>query len=264
MRQTVACLAHHKFLFILLVSIQMLVISSSMGLFLYTQLNIVQEINTINEKLTILTEQRPTLNQQQVVQNTVMIQNAFNTIKKHFLTFLGGLVIIYCTIHSSLWLITHKMIKKKTISELARMWLYFTGTSLIIFILVSTISYLLIKNAFENIAPPESFYLLLNSIFYICIPFYIVLVILYAFMGNSCKTYGRKLWNSIKEIHYFLIPLGINILLLSASVYLFYLSMQTERFFLFMTLSSILLTVVLVVMRVFWVISLNNIKLAKP
>ncbi len=193
------------------------------------------------------------------MENVYEIYTSYKSMIKNVSEFGLLLLGLFLILNGASWVLTHQLLKTK-IKEMPRQWLKYIVSTLALIIPFIGICYLLIKGLTAIGIGLESFGLVAQILVYSSFVLYYFIIVAFAFIDyKSWKTFLKNFYLcSIKKIYLTLIILLINLILVIASSYFIYLNLSDESFPLMM-LFSLILVIILVITRIYWVVCLRLI-----
>src|SRR3989344_52028 len=262
LKKTWLNIKEHKYLFFLIVFLQIVLLIALAGFTYNYQLKILENARGVIEPLeqanynaTSIEAGMPfTTDMLKVYQNyQEMKKNIFALI-----SWLGGLILI---VNGTLWLLSHRLLGTiKTWKEAGSAYLKFLTASLVGLAPFFICSYFILSNLMKLEIPLSTLSWIFQVVIYSVMIIYYFLMASFAFIEiNSWKEW-LKVWFTVtfKKIHLTLIMLLINLVLILINLYLIYFFMN-ENTFALMMIFSLLLILILVSSRIFWIVGLREI-----
>jgi len=193
--------------------------------------------------------------------DTLKIYKSYQALKSNFFTLSLWLLGIFIIINGGIWILVHSLFERKKIKEIFHAYLKFFISTIVSIIPFLIVAYIFLKKMMQFNISMVTISKLIQGSFYFLIAFYFLLLVAFAFINiKSWKLFVKKWFKvAIKNIYWSLLVLLINLILILVSLYLVYINMNEQSFFL-MTFFSVILIIVLVLTKIFWVACLKEIK----
>ncbi len=267
-KETFQCITKHKKIFIILLLLQIFIFT----LFALVTFNYALKIISNLEIITQSTQaDKISQNSQQQLQNTLALSTQLHLIIQNLIYLSLSLPIIFLIGNGLLWSLSHQLINqtnnnqikwKQFFKNILHHWLKFITTTLILFSPFLIIAYYIITNSITQSIAPETFGLILKILIASSGVVYFFLLITYAQIHeHSWKKYMQQTIITFKKIHYILTTLTINLIILASTLYTTYLTVTIPNLETLSIILTFLFIILLVITRLFWIVSLKNITL---
>ena len=266
LHRTFHSLRQHKLLFFIALILQIALIVAVVYVGLTYQLKILENAQYILQAMEgaqynteSLQQGQPFLNDylQLYQQYRALIANVLQLAVWLGSLFLGGMLL--------LWLLTHQILAPpvqpwgKRLKQVAVEAVKIVVALFVFLIPVLALGYWRLKELATQ-PDPEAIIGVLKMLGYVFIVAYYLLLVALAQVHHPWKLWVHNFFAvGIKNIHKTVLVLLINAALIFGSLYLVYLSMQLEEWFSLLLLSSILVIILLVLTRLFWMACLQEI-----
>lgn len=187
------------------------------------------------------------------------VYKSIQLFKEHLLSFALQLSVILVVFNGFLWVASHALLRKKKLALYLKMWLNYVLLSVIFMALIFIVANLLMRNllAFDVTTDLISNYFYFFAVFFAV--FYYLLLIGLAFLDQSFSkilsaVYGIGIKRFFHSAGIFLIVFGTILL----NLWLIHFSISSQKLFSLVIPSTVLLGVVLVVTRIFWITVINE------
>jgi hypothetical protein len=201
-------------------------------------------------------------------EDTYLIYKSYQSFMNNIQWMIIWLGLIFILLQSKIWILTVWLLEKEKyplkfmFKQSLKMWIKFISASIIFMGPLMIGFYLIFKNILSLGLSIESFSTLSNVGFYLFLVLYYLMLVSYSQIYlKSWKQFVKSIFTiSIKKIHYCLVILLINSILIFIPLLIIYLiSSMQELFWLSFTLTLILMFI-LVWTRLFWIASINSIE----
>ncbi len=269
-KETTQAIITHKKIFIFLLLLQILVFTLFAIVTFNYAIKIISNLETITQPPQ---PSDPTINNDQQLQNALHISTQFTQMLNNLIVASSTLTIIFLLGNGLLWSLSHELIKlnnntipgKIIFQNILKQLLKFITTTLLIFTPFITLVYYSITNSINQSIPPETFSILLKTLISVKIILYFIILITYAYIcEHSWKKYLHQIIATFKKIHYILLTTIINLLILTSSIYVIYLTITIPQLETLSISLTFLFIILLTITRLFWIVSLKNITLIQP
>lgn len=246
----------NKFLFVLLFTIQILLIITFAFTFLTFHLKILEDARGIIEPVENANFDSEQLQDGQVfLDNPYTIYQSYNAMLKdltYLLTYLIGIFIIF---NGALWMVTHKLVSRTKFS--LRPFIKFVTTFITGLLPFFLIAYLLLKNVLLSDNPTDEFSKFVKiCVFIFGVIYYFLLCFFTNINTKSWKLFVRKSLNLASDLKKTIPVLLVNIILIGLAVYLIYymLANQINQ----IVIGTIILILTIIITRIYWITCLNE------
>lgn len=257
LKRTISIIRNNKFLFLILVVIQLLVVITFSLITAKFQLLLLEDINDTLKPL-----QNANYDPQKVdagqpfLEEIVPLLQGYASMKAHFMDFMLWVTFFLLIVNGVLWLGSYYMINKYNVKQVLKQWLNYLVAVIISSIILWLVGLLLFKSLFNSTVSLESALTLLGVAGFII--YYLISVAFAHLNEHSVKNFGIVSWNHWRYIYktfpYFL----INALVLGLFVYGIYLTSLVKENFNLMIVLMVLAMLLLVVARLFWIVGLTE------
>jgi len=252
----------HKRIFVLLIILQIIFLVS----FAYTAINfqvkVLDGAKGVMEPLENANYDAESIKSgDQLVQNPLELYKNYTEMRSSLIQMLLWLLLIFIAINGSLWILTHKLLGKKTgLACLGKEMLKFITITLIFLTPYAIFSYLILKSLLKLSVSLDSLSLAVQIITYSFMLIYYLMAVAFAFINiESWRSFVKRWFETgIKNIHWCLIVAMINLIIFTISLYLVSIT-TSETSVLLMMITSFVLIIILVITRIFWVASLREL-----
>ncbi len=247
-KKTLMILRKHWFLSILLIILQLAVVATGLGVYIYHQKLIISNmegillpLNEANYEADDIQEGLPFLKQMApVVQQYKELQE--NLVRLFF--WLGA---VFVALHGGAWVFVHFLTGRR---KIFRLWLRFALCSAIVLVPLMIVSYVWIRSDIQQGMDPQLLLSHAKVLAGVFVTAYYLLLVSYAFLDLPLKRQFQQTLRSILPS----VPVGIvNILLLTGSIWL----LSITSTYLFAPLAAMLFIALLALTKIFWVVSLR-------
>ena len=270
-KETFQSISQHKKFFIGLLILQIFVFALFAIVTFNYAIKIISNVETITQSSQT---QSISQNTDQQIQNALAMSTQLKQITQH-LTFLGiSLTTLFLIGNGLLWSLSHELINqtsnnqiqwKTFFKNMLHQWLKFATTTIIIFTPFLIIAYYIVTRSINQSIAPETFGWILKTIIASTSVIYFFTLITYAQINEqSWKKYIQRIITTFKKIHYIFLATAINLLLLASTLYATYLSVSIPTLETLSLILTFIFIFLLVLTRLFWIISLKNITLNQP
>jgi hypothetical protein len=268
LEKTVKAIKQKKILFSSLILLQIIFVSIFLFVSIDYQVRIFENLETVNMALdqanfdsTSIEEGKPFL------EDGLKVISAANTMKSDIFELIGVFIGLFLIFNGLIWSLTQRIFikKKKTpikvkVRFILSAWLKYLTSSIIIMGPVIVASYFILKFLLFSDSAVNTFTNLFRVFIYIIIIFYYFALSAYAFLATkSWKNFIKKFYYvSIKNIHWSLIALLINMTLILGALFLVYIVMNLEILTL-MLITALLLIIIMLITKLYWIACLHLI-----
>ena len=242
----------HKFIFILLIILELFFLFTLVFISVNYHLKILTDAQNIivplqNSNIYNVTNVADT---QPFIDEMYGIYKNYNSMLSNLKNYVFWLIGIFLVLNSLLWIISSWLLDKYLFNKditgfckskvcnilklkvFYKMWLKFFASALVLFVPIIVIGYYLLVWLLRTEIGMDSFAQATQVLVYLLIFFYFILISAYAFIGiTSWKNFFKSTFIVLsKKIHYTLLVLLINLVLISLSLYLIYLSTNSQIF----------------------------------
>ncbi len=177
---------------------------------------------------------------------------------------LGWLALLFVVLNGSIWILTHRLFKKRKLKEELQTGIRFIISLAVIMGLFLVISYALLALLLYLEVSLDVLIIATIVLLVIFALFYYLLITAFAVINYTKKEFIRNWFScTIKKIHKSLLVLLTNGVLIFLSLLLIFASINYEKSLGFLLLAGILLVVVTVITRIFWVACLQELVIKK-
>ncbi len=253
LKKTFSLVKRHKLIFILLIILQLLALIAFSYTFIIYQVKILENTQGITEAM-----QNANFNPDSIqagepfIKDIYSVYQNYNSLLEQMYLLLLWLFLLFIIFNGLLWIGSHYMFKEISrkiflISTASK----FLASSTILLIPLMLFFYFIFKNNITLLSSYGWVLLILTGVVY-----YLLLVSLAFINIKSWKIFLKQiLTKSIKKIHLTLIVLIINLIIISGSIFLIYLSSDQ---IILSIITIILLGIILVLTRLFWLACLQE------
>ncbi|MFH1276343.1 MAG: hypothetical protein ABIH82_04495 [Candidatus Woesearchaeota archaeon] len=255
----------HKSIFMGLIILQILFLISIAYIGVNYQMKIINNVQTITTSLEnanydpdLIEKGKP------FIEDMFLVQSSYLSLKNNLMKFLIWLTALYLVFQGAFWLITHHITRKLN-------WIKI-GMGYLKYIIISTLlmgsflfgAYFVLKNLIIESADIDFVSSIAKNLAYASMVIYYFLAVAYSLLNKQSLKQFFKGWFacSIKKIHKTLPVMIINFALVTGTLYLIYLLLLPERF-IWMILSILLLSIIIVTCRLFLVSTIQVINSEK-
>jgi len=263
LKKTWLSIKEHKYLFFLIVFLQIVLLIALAGFSYDYQLKILENARGVIEPLEQANYNATSIEAGMPFStNMLKVYKNYQEMKKNIfslISWLGGLFLI---VNGALWLLSHRLLGTiKTWKEAGSAYLKFLAASLVGLAPFFICSYFILSNLMRLEIPLSTLSWIFQVVIYSIMIIYFFLMASFAFIETKSWKEWLKVWFKVafKNLHLTLIMLLINLVLILLSLYLIYFFMSENTFGLMM-LFSLLLILVLVMSRIFWIAGLREIE----
>ncbi len=264
LQRTIKSISEHKVFFIVLFLLQLALLVGIFGVSLFYQLKIYQEAQVIFSSF-----QNANFNAEEIKAGADFLPeinslvNAYQALIRYVITLVLWLSGLYLVINGALWVGTNYLVAPvglNRLKSLAKQWLKFILTSAILILPFFVLGYYLLKTFLMLDGDTNLFGLVLQIISYVfLVVYYFLLVALASIREYYWKIFFKRIYSvSLKKIFKTWSVLIINLILIAAACAGVYYS-STEDMFGLMVLASAALVMILILTRLFWVATLEEI-----
>ncbi len=261
LRRTVKCILEHKILFVALFFLQLVLLVGIFSVSLFYQLKIYQEAQVIFGSF-----QNANFNADEIKAGANFLPeinslvNAYQALIGYVIALVLWLSGLYLIVNGVLWVGTNYLVVPTGLKSLAKQWLKFVLTSAILILPFFVLGYYLLKMFLMLEGDTNLFGIMLQIISYVLlVVYYFLLVALASMREDYWKLFFKRIYTlSLKKIFKTLSVLIINALLIATAGFGVYYFSSEDTFGL-MVLASAVLVIILVLARLFWVATLEEI-----
>lgn len=267
-KRAVSAIKEHKWLFVILVLLQAVLIVSGGFVLLDYQLKIFADIQAISVPLAQANYNQTSIQQGlPFMENLLPVVRSYQNMIWHFLEMVFWLAGLFVFLNGGIWLLVHWMVKKPGeklgFLKILNQWLKYLISSLVAGLPLAVLGYLLFKVFFSlGIGPDsEQFRLAFQILPYLAmIEYYFLLVAIALVNIESWQAFARKWFEcSVKKIYLTLIVLLINLILILIGLGLIYLAMSYESVSWLLFILTPVFLAGWAFARIFWVSSLQEL-----
>jgi len=263
--KSVKAIEKREGLFVLLVLSQLVFVISLIALSIYFQVKIFEDAQGIIEPLQDANYDANSIEEgKPFTKDMLNIYRSYTSMKHNVIVFLTWLFFLYIVLNGGVWIMTHGLLNNfnlKDHTQILQVWIKHTASVVLILGPFLIISYYLLISMLRMEAA-ESFSNTANILQYALLALYYFILVAFALTcTRSWKGFPRKVYDlSIKKIFSNFSVLFVNLIILSILGYFVYFTVNNEKTFSLLVLSSILFIIGLVTTRIFWVASLREIQ----
>ena len=253
LKETFSSVKRHKLIFILLVILQLLALITFSYTFIIYQVKILENAQGITEAM-----QNANFNPDSIqagepfIKDIYSVYQNYDSLLEQMYQLLLWLFLLFIIFNGLLWIGSHYLFKEisRKIS-FTRTAIKFLALSSVLLFPLMLLFYFLFKNNITLLSTYGWVLLILTGIVY-----YLLLVSLAFIHIKSWKEFLNQILNKgFKKIYLTLIVLIINLIIISGSIYLIYL---TSNQIILSIITVILLGIVLILTRLFWLACLQE------
>jgi hypothetical protein len=260
LKNTYRAIKKHKLIFLLLIFLQIVFIVILSTVSYKYQIKVLEDARGIMEPIEQGNYNASSIEQGQPFSpNTLEIYKSYQSLAKNILYLSIWFLCLFVIFNGALWILSHHILEEK-IKNFLNAYLKIIVSFIVFIIPFFIAAYFFLKSLLKMDLPLEAISKYIQGTSYLLILFYFFLIVAFAFIFTKSWKEFLKSWFkvAIKNIHYSLLVLLINLVLIFVSLFLVSLYLNDETFFLMM-LFSIILLVLLVVTRIFWIACLKEI-----
>ena len=264
-KNTLIAIKKNKWKFVILILLQFLLLGALFGSGIIYQVKLFQDIQGISEPLQRANFDEASLQDGQAFTTEMYtIFQSYQLLMKHLGEFAGILGLVFLILGGAIWILTNNLLdkdlEKNKPKKLFHSWLKYVVSSIVIFIPIALAGYFLFKLLFSLGLSETALANLIGGIMIAFIIGYYFLLVAFALIHNlSWKNFLKEFWKvSIKRIHFNLLLLLVNIIVLFLGGLLIYLTLS-ETLFPLLLLASILFLILIVLVRIFFVFGVQEI-----
>lgn len=262
LKKTWLSIKEHKYLFFLIVFLQIVLLMAIAGFTYNYQLKILENARGVIEPLEQANYNATSIEAGMPFSTDMLkVYKNYQEMKKNIFTLISWLGGLFLIVNGALWLLSHKILGTiKSWKEAGSAYLKFLTASLIGLAPFFICSYFILSNLMKLEIPLSTLSWIFQVVIYSVMIIYFFLITSFAIMEIKSWKGWLKVWFRLafKRIHFTLIVLLINLLLIFASLYLIYFFMNENTFGLMM-FCSLLLILILAFSRIFWIAGLREI-----
>ncbi len=271
-QKVIAAVKKHPFLVLLVFVLQVALLGISLYTALTYQVKILQDAQGIIEPLQNANYDADSIKAGQAFTGDILgIYNSYQSLITNLLTLALWLIVFFLFLNGIIWLLSHQVMEtaalswKERVKAFFRGWLRYAITSIVILGPFFALSYFFLRNLLLQDVGVDSFTMVITVLMYVLLVLYYFLLVAFAFLQpSSWKLFLRKvLTASLKKIHFTLLVLIVNSVVLFASLYGVYYFMNHGEIFSGIMVFSILFLLLLVITRLFWIACLQEITYEK-
>ncbi|MBS3166214.1 hypothetical protein J4444_03770 [Candidatus Woesearchaeota archaeon] len=284
--RTFKAIKEHWLLAILLVFLQLILIFGSGAVIFYYQIQLINDAQGIINPLQNANYDSNALESgQPFSEDLISVYTSYQSLIRNLIIFLLILTAIFIFVQGAIWVVSSFMLMDKNKEKddnnhkhenknihfyhkfytackpIFSLWLKFVASSLAVLIPFALISYYILKTliGLEYSVDTVSYYA--QIIVYIFAAIYYLLLVAYAFISvDSWKQFIHYFYIAgLKRIYKAIIVFTINFLTIGLGFYLIYVLIDYDQYFSYMILVSILLYLVIIMSRLFWIACLQEI-----
>lgn len=262
-QETIKAIKKHKTLFLILFILQLVLLASFGTVGYVYQIKILENVQNIVVPLQEMQTDQASLEAGQLFGPEIMeVYQSYQTLIKDIIYFLLWLAGLFLILNGVVWILAHKLVGRlKSWQARTQARLKFTAASVVIMGPLLVASYYIVRSLVGLEMDMESFSTAVKIISYVILAGYYLLLVSFAFIHlNSWKQFVKKFFKAgIVEIHLTVPVLVINFALIVGNVYLLYYLLTYHQSFALVILSTVLLVLILVLTKLFWISCLEEI-----
>lgn len=258
--RTFISIKKHKFLFALVVLLQVIFVTALLYVVMTYQLQLLEDVQKITIPLQEATYDAEILKQGgSFVDDFAPIYRGFISLKQHLYEMAGWLSGIFLVLHGTLWVLSHYLVFRKNWKSLLKGWLRYVITLGAIFAPFFFVCSILLRKLLQQDIPIVDFSTALYVTLFVLLAIsYVAMVFLAYISEKSWKRWLIHSLKSFKSIHQHLLLLLIIIILVLFGIALLYAAFTYGAFLPFILLAGLLFFTILAATRIFWIISLKD------
>lgn len=262
---TIKLIKKHKKLFLILLLLQTICLVSGVAIGTFYQVKIMENARGIIEPLQNANYDSESIEQgKSFTKEISSIYANYQSMTKNILALLGWLLLLFIILNGRVWLLTQNLFQKRKLTEELQMLGRFVVSLIVIMGVFFGISYGLLIYLLRLEVSLGVFSIAVISLLSIYMLFYYLLITACALIHYPWKEFMHKFFVcAIKKIHKSVLVLLINNFLIFLSLLVIFASINYEKSLWFLLLAGILLVVVMVITRIFWVACLQELATQK-
>ena len=251
----------HWKLFLILLLLQAICLVSGVFIGTFYQVKIMENARGIIEPLQNANYDSESIKQgEPFTQEISSIYENYQSMTKNIFALLGWLLLLFVVLNGRVWLLTQQLFKKVKLKEEIQMLARFIVSLIVIMGVFFSISYGLLICLLRLEVSLNVFSIAIIGLLLVYALFYYLLITACALIHYSWKEFIQKFFVcAIKKIHKSALVLLINSCLLFLSLLIIFASINYEKSLWFLLLAGLLLVVVMVITRIFWVACLQEL-----
>lgn len=261
--RTFQAVKKHKLLFLSLLILQLFFLLSLGSLAYIYQVKIIENVQKIIEPLENAEFDAENLEAGQVFGPEILqVYQSYQALVRDIINFLLWLAGLFLIVNGAVWLLSHQLLGRlKSGREWARAELKFAAAVLVLLGPLFVAGYYILSAMVGLETEMEQFISAAKIVSYVLLAGYYLLLASFAFMHlDSWKSFVKKFFKAaVAELHLTILVLAINSALIFGSLYLIYYAMNSLQNFPLVVASSLLLVIVAVLSRLFWISCLEEI-----
>ncbi|MBU0470029.1 MAG: hypothetical protein KKA62_01920 [Nanoarchaeota archaeon] len=265
---TISSIQKHKVLFGAIVLVQVVFLVLFLFLAIFYQVKIVSNAKGIIDPLQSANYDADSIEQGKPFSDDLTsIFDSYQAMIKNIRNFVFLALLLFVFFNGALWISTHWLLEERKTSWKQRirlslkMWLKFLAAIAVFVLPFFMVAYYFLVFLLRWEISLTGYLTSLKVVAALSVIFYYFSIAAFALINyGSWKSFLSNLFkSSIKKVHRSLLVLIINLSLFSLSIYLIYLSVIFEASLFLLLILGFLFTVILVLTRIFWVASLNEV-----
>jgi len=267
LKKVIEAIKANKLLFITLFILQTIFLITISYASLHYQMEILEDARGIIEPLQNANYDPDSIQDgNPFLQDPLTVYKSYKSLINNILFMDLWLLFIFIIINGLIWTLCHQLLEGKSklfsnLKNLGFIWSRFIIFSLILLSPLLILFYFILTRTLTFGISPQFFATL--SIIILCSYFVIYYFLLVSFAFIDEKRIKKLLHNiftvAFKKIHFTLIVLVINLILIFINGYLIYLTFNKLQFFPLTLLLTIILITTLVLTKIFWIVCLKEI-----
>lgn len=261
LKLTIKLIKKHWKLFLILLLLQAICLVSGVFIGTFYQVKIMENAQGIIEPLQKANYDSESIKQgEPFTQEISSIYENYQFMTKNILALLGWLLLLFIVLNGRVWLLTQQLFKKVKLKEEIQMLSRFIVSLIVIMGVFFGISYILLIYLLRLEVSLNVFSIAIVGLLLVYSLFYYLLITACALIHYPWKEFMHKFFVcAIKRIHKSVLVLLINNLLIFLSLLVIFASINYEKSLWFLLLAGLLLVVVIVITRIFWVACLQEL-----
>lgn len=267
-QKALTAIRDHKVWFSGLLALQLIFLVSFLFLALIYQAQVLQQAQGVFQSVQGANFDPNALQEgQPFLENALALSQSYHDLLRNILEM--GLVLagLFLLLDGILWISSHSLLQREKIAwkEKAKIWgkqwLKFMLSFVMVYGFIGGLGYVLFKLLIAQQVEVDFFGTIFKIIFYFFLTIQVLLLMAFALISApSWREFLRQLiMISIKKFHHTLLILIINAFLLGGDLYFIYWSMDTQQPFYLLALFSLLLVLLMVLTRLFWIAGIQEI-----
>ena len=257
---TIAEIKHHPKLFLLIIVVQALLLITVAAVGITYQMKIVTDLQNVVNPLQQANYDPDSLQEgQPFLADLAGVQRSYQQLQQNILEAVLIVALLYGVVHSGLWALSQKLYHHLSWKKTGKVWIKSGVASLLVFSAFGLLSYHLLRNLITAAFDVTFFSQVAQYLLITLGVLYYFLSIIYGIPTIHWKKNLLAIYHlGIKKIHYFIIPLGINVVLMLGTLYLFSLT-TAQPSFLIIILAGFLFIVTVGITRIFFLANVQEI-----